>query len=120
MRGMSCQQVGRLLGDSARSLQYWVKRFETEGLPGLSEKGRPGRPRRLNSTQITELEMALKRRPRDFGLTAEAWDAKSVASYLNHFCGIQLGARQCQRLLNQCACQMRKNSAKALRPSAMI
>ena len=34
-QGMSCREVAGLLGDSARTVQYWVKRFDKDGLAGL-------------------------------------------------------------------------------------
>jgi hypothetical protein len=46
-QGMSCRQVAGLLGDGPRTVQYWVHAFEREGLAGLQEGERPGRPRRL-------------------------------------------------------------------------
>lgn len=33
--GKSCTEVASLFGDSARSVQYWVKRFNDEGIEGL-------------------------------------------------------------------------------------
>jgi len=46
-QGMTCPEVAHLLGDAPRSVEYWVGRFERDGLAGLLEGERPGRPRRL-------------------------------------------------------------------------
>ena len=43
-QGMTCPQAARLLGDAPRSVEYWVQRFEKDGLGGLVEAERPGRP----------------------------------------------------------------------------
>jgi len=40
-QGMTCPEVGRVLGDAPRSVEYWVRRFEARGLAGLIE-GRCG------------------------------------------------------------------------------
>lgn len=53
-QGMTCPEVGRLLGEAPRSVEYWVRRFEAKGLAGLSEGQRSGRPRRLSETQLQE------------------------------------------------------------------
>ena len=48
-QGMSCPEVARILGDSPRSIEYWVHRFQAQGLSGLTEgepSGRPGRVER--------------------------------------------------------------------------
>ncbi len=58
-QGMTAPQVGRLLGDSTRSVQYWVRQFEEEGLAGLAEGAHPGRPRRLTEAQLKAVEVKL-------------------------------------------------------------
>src|SRR6185437_15403521 len=67
-QGMSCRQVSELLGDAPRTVAYWVRRFESHGLTGLTEEERPGRPRRLDEGQIRNIDAALRMRPTDFGL----------------------------------------------------
>ena len=42
--GQSCQQVAELFGEDRRTVQRWVKRFESQGLEGVREGERPGRP----------------------------------------------------------------------------
>jgi transposase len=86
-QGMTCPEVATLLGDSRRSVEYWVHRFETRGLAGLQEGARPGRPGRL---------------------TANLWDGRLLAEYLRRQHGIGLGVRQCQRLFRQLGFRLRK------------
>src|SRR5438132_693274 len=54
-QGMTCPEVGRLLGDAPRSVEYWVRRFEERGLAGLSEGQRSGRPRRLSEAPLQDV-----------------------------------------------------------------
>jgi transposase len=48
-QGITCPEAAKVLGDSTRTVQYWVRRFEEEGFAGLADADRPGRPRRLDS-----------------------------------------------------------------------
>jgi transposase len=41
-QSMTCPEVAHLLGDAPRSVEYWVGRFERDGLPGLLEGERLG------------------------------------------------------------------------------
>src|SRR5215467_4657037 len=66
-QGATCPEVGGLLGDARRTVEYWVQRFETKGLAGLSEGQRAGRPRRLSEAQLREVDGALRQTRRDFG-----------------------------------------------------
>src|SRR3984957_12409558 len=67
-QGLTCPDVARLLGDAPRSVEYWVHRYEREGLSGLTEGERSGRPGRLNNKQIVEINRALRARPSDAGM----------------------------------------------------
>lgn len=107
-QGMSCRQVSELLGDAPRTVAYWVRRFELNGLTGLTEDERPGRPRRLSEKQIEGLEAALRMQPQDFGLTGNLWDGKTLSEYLKRQWKVSLGTRQCQRLFRQLGFRLRK------------
>src|SRR6202020_3440468 len=62
-QGMACPEVARLLGDAPRSVEYWVGRFERDGLAGLLEGERPGRPRRLTEQQLAVVDRTLRNPP---------------------------------------------------------
>lgn len=49
--GHSCQQVADLFGEDRRTVQLWVKRFETHGLEGMREGEHPGRRATLDAKQ---------------------------------------------------------------------
>lgn len=106
--GMSCRNVSELLGDSPRSVAYWVQRFEKEGLAGLADAERPGRPTRLDGVQIDQIQAALRLKPADFGFTANLWDGKLLSHFINQQFGIPIGVRQCQRIFRQLDFRLRK------------
>ena len=107
-QGMSCHQVSELLGDAPRSVAYWVRRFESEGLTGLTEEDRSGRPRRLSQEQIQGIERALRMQPKDFDLEGNLWDGKTLSAYVKGQWHVSLCTRQCQRLFRQLGFRMRK------------
>jgi len=107
-QGMTCPEVARLLGDAPRTVEYWVRRFEEEGLFGLVEGERPGRPPRLSDEQIGEIDQASNSTPKQAGLTANLWDGKTLAAFIRERFGVELGVRQCQRLFRQLGFRMRK------------
>lgn len=107
-QGLTCPEVGRLLGDAPRTVEYWVRRFEDRGLAGLTEGERPGRPSRLNADQIREVNRTLRGRPTDAGMRVNLWDGKTLAAWIEKKYGIRLGVRQCQRLFRQFGFRLRK------------
>ena len=42
--GRSTPEVARLVRFSEDTVLYWIERFEAEGLPGLEDRPRAGRP----------------------------------------------------------------------------
>jgi len=107
-QGLSCREVGRMLGDSARIVAYWVNQFEEIGFAGLSEAERPGRPSRLTEEQMEEIGSALRQSPNDYDLSATIWDGKTLSELIEKRWGINLGVRQCQRIFRQLGFRQRK------------
>ncbi len=107
-QGMSCRHVGHLLGDSPRTVQYWVHRFESEGFSGLVDGDRPGRPTRLSDEQLDEIGLVLRKAPSDVGLSANLWDGKLLSFYIAQKYNVELGVRQSQRLFRQLGFRFRK------------
>jgi transposase len=106
--GQSCQQVADLFGEDRRTVQRWVKRFETHGLEGMREGERPGRPATLDARQWAALGRDLRRDPEVFGLAGHLWDGKLLSEHLRRRYGVTLGVRQCQRVFGQMGFRLRK------------
>jgi transposase len=107
-QGMTCPEVAKLLGDAPRTVEYWIRHFEQKGLAGLWEGERSGRPRRLSAKQLQEINIAVRRMPREVGLSGNLWDGKTLAAWIERQYGISLGVRQCQRLFRQLGFRLRK------------
>jgi transposase len=107
-QGMTCPRVAQLLGDSHHTVVNWVRRFEADGLAGLTEGQRPGRPSRLDNEQFAKVEAALRESPAKFGLSTHIWDGPTLSGYLDQELGVKLEVRQCQRLFRQLGFRLRK------------
>ena len=107
-QGMTCPEVARRLGDAPRSVEYWVGQFEKEGLAGLLEGERPGRPRRLSEKQMQAVDRVLRRPPQEVGFSGNIWDGKTLSAWLEQKYHLRLGVRQCQRIFRQLGFRLRK------------
>ena len=107
-QGATCPEVAQLLGDSPRTLEYWVRRFEARGFAGLAEGERAGRPRRLNDKQLARIEQVLRKTPADAGMAeGGVWDGKTLSAFLKQEFALTLQVRQCQRLFRQMGFRLR-------------
>jgi transposase len=107
-QGMTCPEVGLLLGDAPRTVEYWVHRFERDGFVGLRERPRSGRPRRLTEEQREEIFQILHGSPADVGMGTHLWDGKTLSAFIEQHYGEKLGVRQCQRLFRGLGVRLRK------------
>jgi transposase len=107
-QGVTCPEVARLLGDAPRSVEYWVRRFEQDGLTGLLEGERAGRPRRLSEKQMEAVDRVLRRPPQEVGFSGNLWDGKTLSAWLEQKYHLRLGVRQCQRIFRQLGFRLRK------------
>lgn len=107
-QGFSALEVAELLGQSPRTVQYWVRRFNEDGFAGLREGERPGRPSALDEADLEALGQELRKAPMDFGYAQNLWDGKLLQEHLSQHYGVQLGVRQCQRLFTSLGFRLRK------------
>jgi transposase len=107
-QGMTCPQVAQLLGDAPRTVVNWVRRFELQGLAGLSEGERSGRPGRLSPAHLAKVQRALRASPLQFGLGTQMWDGPTLSTFLQRELGVTLKIRQCQRLFRTLGFRLRK------------
>lgn len=107
-QGLSARHTAMLLGDAPRTVEYWINRFNSEGLAGLAETPRSGRPPRLSQEQLDLTAQVLRDSPREHGIEANMWDGKTLSYWIVREWGIDLGVRQCQRLFRSLGFRLRK------------
>ncbi len=106
--GMTCPEVGQVLGDCPRAVEYWVRRFEERGLSGLIDGERSGRPRRLNDKQLEGINTVLRQTPESVGMTGNIWDGKSLSAFIEKQYEVTIGVRQCQYMFKNLGFRLRK------------
>ena len=107
-KGMSCPKVADYLGDPERTVRSWICRYQEDGLQGLVENERRGRPARITAKQMDKIASVLREKPEDVGLNGGIWDGKALSAFIRKDFGIVLGVRQCQRLFKQLGFRLRK------------
>ena len=107
-KGMGCPEASDYLGDSERTLRYWINRYTQKGLQGLVENERSGRPSRMTGKQIERINQALRGKPEDVGLRGGIWDGKLLSAFIQKEFQVSLGIRQCQRIFRQLRFRLRK------------
>jgi transposase len=97
--GLSPPQIARRVRLSDRTVRRTLDRYEAEGLAGLGDKARPGRPARVTAAYLEQLEQAVERNPRELGLAFSNWTTANLATYMAQQTGIEIKARQLENYL---------------------
>ena len=98
LAGAVPSELARLSGDSKNAITMWVKTADERGFEALRDKVQPGRPSRLSSAQTAEVRAVVAEDdPEAHGFVA--WDGQSLSSFVKERYGVDLGVRQCQRML---------------------
>jgi transposase len=100
-QGMRVTMAARFLGDAPRTIQHWIRLYETQGFNGLDERKPSGRPTWLSPQNLEIIREALKKSPKEVGLTFGKWNGKVLADFIQIRFHIALSNRQCQRMLRQ-------------------
>lgn len=106
--GKTPAEVVTLFGDSMRTIQYWIKRYNEAGIEGLRDPIRTGRISRLSSADNEILAQDLRSSPRELGYTQNLWDGKLLSYHLKQKFDVELKVRQCQNIFHQLGFRRRK------------
>jgi transposase len=81
--GESAPAVARRLGVGADVVRQWIKRFNTEGLAGLEDRPRPGRPVTYTAEQVGQVLATAVTDPQALGLPFGCWTLDRLTTYLH-------------------------------------
>jgi transposase len=80
--GLSITQAARMFGCARNSLRTWGQRFLATGRDGLADRGRRGRPPKLDATARQLLETALAGSPLDYTYPVTTWTVVDLTDLL--------------------------------------
>lgn len=92
-QGMRCSVAARYLGDAPRTVQCWIRLYESQGFKGMEESVRTGRPGRISFPDREVIEEALNKLPEELGLSSRRWNGKALAEFLQEQLHLSLSIR---------------------------
>lgn len=81
-QGMSAPKIAEIVRENDGTVRAWLKRYEAEGLEGLSDSPRSGGPSNLGATFSEQLLLAVRKRPRSLDVPFSLWTCQRLADYL--------------------------------------
>jgi transposase len=93
--------MARMVRDSEATVRRWLTRDRAEGIEGLQDAPRPGRPSPMTEAYQAERLAAVRRRPRSFGLPFSLWTLQRLVDDLAEQTGIRVSDETVRRALQQ-------------------
>jgi transposase len=98
-QGLKVPQIACIVRAREATVLRWLQRYRAEGIEGLQEAPRPGRPAQLTEAYRAELLAAVRRRPRSLGLPFSLWTLQRLVDYLAEKTGIRVSDETVRRAL---------------------
>ncbi len=101
LEGYSRAEAARQTGMDRQTLRDWVIRYNTEGVAGLRDRPRPGRPPRLDAAQLAELARLVEKGP-DIDLhKVVRWRCVDLQAEIKSRFGVEVSERHVGRILKR-------------------
>jgi transposase len=91
VKGQRIQSASETLNFTYSALRKWVHRFAQEGIAGLVDRPRPGRPAKVTCELEKHLHRLVDQDPLDHGSLHSQWSCRDLAAVLAQQTGVQLG-----------------------------
>ena len=97
--GERVPSVAERLGVGADVVRGWLKRFNAEGLDGLKDRPRSGRPATYTPEQVGAVVEAALTSPEALGLPFASWTLDRLAAYVQEIKGIPIKRTRIDEIL---------------------
>lgn len=97
--GHSPQEVSDLMAVGLGSIYNWHSRWRKEGLMGLENKAKSGRPPNADDSYRDMLEEVISRAPTEYGYEFGIWTVDRLREHLYQVTGIRVSNRRFRALL---------------------
>jgi transposase len=91
VKGQRLQTVSDALSFTYSALRKWVHRFASQGVPGLVDRPRSGRPPKITCELEQHLNRLVDQDPLQHGSLYSQWSCRELATVLARETGVQLG-----------------------------
>jgi transposase len=102
-------QVAAEVGVGRAAAYEWLHRFNAEGLKGLTDHPRPGRPHTYTADQRAEVVAAALTKPESLGLPFASWTLDRLQAYLAEHKGIGIKRTRIDEILTAEGLRWRKH-----------
>lgn len=99
--GKAAHDVASGLGVSQATVYHWLHRFNAEGMSGLDDRARSGRPQEYSEEERGHIIATARTHPQQLARPYAHWTLSRLVEYVNHELGIGISRAQLARVLEE-------------------
>jgi transposase len=101
VNGQRLQTVSNSLHFTYSALRKWVHRFANQGIQGLVDRPRPGRPPKVTCALAHHLDRLVDHAPLQHGSSHSQWSCQELATVLARQTGMQVSRESVREVLKK-------------------
>jgi transposase len=98
---LNAAQIGEIVRQNEQTVRRWIKRFNAEGVNGLSDAPRPGAPRTVSDEFRERLAAVVRQRPRSLGQPYSLWTLQRLVDFMAEETGQRVADETVRRILKE-------------------
>lgn len=98
-KGYSVQQIADIFECDPSSVRAWLERFQAEGVKGLHDRPRCGRPRKAGVVAQEELRQTIATQPTRLGYVFGFWTVVALCAHLALSLGLKVSTATVRRVV---------------------
>jgi transposase len=98
-QGDTVAEIVETLGVCPDTVRRWIHRFDRQGVDGLKDRPRGGRPPTYTPEEVGEVVAASLTKPTELGLPFACWTLDRLEAYLNETKGLSIKRSRISELL---------------------
>ena len=114
LAGKGCAEAAKAVGVARQTVYTWKALLDEGGIDALRAVPDPGRPARLDDTQLAQVRAALLQSPTEHGFGTELWTLKRVGIVIHRLHGVRFGQTQVWRILGALGFSPQKPEKRAI------
>jgi transposase len=116
LEGISREKAAALAGMTGQTLGDWVHRYNEEGVAGLRDRPRPGRPCALDEGRQAALKALILKGPKLERDGCVAWRVRDLCAFVERRFGVRYGESGMARLVKRL--DLSRQKARPVHPEA--
>jgi len=96
---MNAPEIAKIVRKDEQSVRRWLKRYNQEGINGLSDAPRSGGPKRVTKKYSDRLLAVVRRRPRALNQPYSLWTLQRLVDFMAEETGLRFSTETVRQLL---------------------